>query len=279
MRRSIVFAPVTSDRRWGIPVAIKDNVAVAGDVTTHGTGAYGPPAAADCEVVRRVKEAGAIVIGRTHVPPLCAMACTESSAWGITRNPWDTARTPGGSSGGSAVAVAAGMVPFALGSDGAGSIRVPSAFCGLFGLKPQRGRISLAPMAEHWKGMTALGWLTRSVRDAAIVYDATLGSTDVDADRPPKPGQSFLEAANSEPQRLRIAWSVELPLPAKAMTRVDPRIKAAVHGTAELLTGLGHDVVERSPDYPPLLPLAATARCGPLIGAPSERRRMSITGD
>ena len=152
------------------------------------------------------------------------------------------------------------MVPFALGSDGGGSIRLPSAFCGLFGLKPQRGRISLAPMADHWHGMTALGWLTRTVRDAAIVYDATIGSTDLDADRPPPPEQSFTVAAESEPGRLRIAWSVELPLPAKLMTRVDPRVAAAVTGTAELLARLGHDVAQRTPDYPQLLPLAASAR-------------------
>jgi amidase len=244
----------------GIPVAIKDNVDVAGDVTTHGTGAYGADAATDCEAVRRVREAGAIVVGRTHVPPLCAMACTESAAWGVTRNPWDPSRTPGGSSGGSAAAVAAGLVPFALGSDGAGSIRIPAAFCGLFGLKPQRGRISLAPMAEHWHGMTSIGWLTRTVRDAAIVYDATQGSTDRDADRPLPPERSFTAAADRGPGRLRIAWSVTLPLPARAMTRVDPRVVAAVRETAALLGGLGHDVAERTPDYPELLPLAATAR-------------------
>lgn len=244
----------------GIPAAIKDNVDVAGDVTTHGTGAYGASASADCEAVRRVRAAGAIVLGRTHVPPLCAMACTESSAWGITRNPWDPGRTPGGSSGGSAAAVAAGMVPFALGSDGAGSIRLPAAFCGLFGLKPQRGRVSLAPLSEHWHGMTSIGWLTRSVRDAAVVYDATVGSTDTDADRPPSLDESFSSAAAREPGRLRIAWSLELPLPARAMTRLDPRVAAAVSGTAELLAGLGHEVVQRTPDYPQMLPPAAMAR-------------------
>src|SRR5205814_8381705 len=108
---------------------------------------------ADAEVVRRVREAGAIVIGRTNVPPLCAMCVTESSTFGITRNPWDLDRTPGGSSGGSAAAVAAGLVPAALGTDGAGSIRLPARFCGLLGLQPQRGRVSLAPHSEHWYGL------------------------------------------------------------------------------------------------------------------------------
>ena len=123
----------------GVPVAIKDNVDVAGDVTTHGTSAYGAPAPEDAEIIARVRAAGAIVVGRTNVPPLCALPATESATFGITRNPWDPDRTPGGSSGGSAAAVAAGMVPFALGSDGAGSIRLPSAYCGLFGLRPSAG--------------------------------------------------------------------------------------------------------------------------------------------
>ncbi len=165
-------SPGSGDERplLGVPVAIKDNVDVAGDVTTHGTSAYGAPAPEDAEIVARVRAAGAIVVGRTNVPPLCALPATESATFGITRNPWDPDRTPGGSSGGSAaaVAVAAGMVPFALGSDGAGSIRLPSAYCGLFGLKAQRGRVSLAPLPEHWHGMSVVGWITRSVRDSAL---------------------------------------------------------------------------------------------------------------
>lgn len=244
----------------GIPVAIKDNVDVADDVTTQGTRAYGAPAAHDCEIVRRVREAGAIVVGRTHCPPLCAMTCTESAAWGITVNPWNPACTPGGSSGGSAAAVASGMVPFAFGSDFGGSIRVPSAFCGLFGLKTQRGRMSLAPMAEHCYGMTVVGWLTRSVRDAAIVYDATMGSTDRDADHAPSPTQSFSAAAASDPGRLRIAWSIEPPSPMTLTTRVDERVKHAVRMTAELLHTLGHDVAERTPNYPQALAPAAAVR-------------------
>jgi amidase len=137
----------------GVPVAIKDNVDVAGDVTTHGTSAYGEPAAQDCEVVRRVRAAGAIVIGRTNVPPLCGLPVTESATWGVTRNPWNLDHSPGGSSGGSGAAVAAGLVGAALGSDGGGSIRCPAAYCGLFGLKAQRGRVSLAPHPDHWHGM------------------------------------------------------------------------------------------------------------------------------
>lgn len=247
----------------GIPVAIKDNVDVAGDVTTHGTEAYGAPAQQDCEIVRRVRAAGAIIIGRTNVPPLCAMPSTESQAWGITRNPWDTTRSPGGSSGGSAAAVAAGIVPLALGSDGGGSIRLPAAFCGLFGLKPQRGRVSLAPLPEHWHGMSSLGWLARDVTDAAIALDATFGNVPGDRDTPPAPATSFAEAAATEPGRLRIAWSTSVPAGLRGVVRVDADVRDAVRATAELLEQLGHEVVERAPDYPILLQQMISARVLP----------------
>ena len=154
----------------GVPVAIKDNVDVAGDVTTHGTNAFGPPAREDSEVVRRVRAAGAIVIGRTKVPPLCALTCTESPTWGVTRNPWDPALTPGGSSGGSAAAVAARAVALAHAGDGGGSIRIPASACGLVGLKPSRGRHTNAPEGEAWAGLVTRNvvsrgnnWLARSI--------------------------------------------------------------------------------------------------------------------
>ena len=130
-----------------MPVAVKDNVDVAGEVTTHGAGGHPAPATADSEVVRRLRDAGAVILGKTALCELAAYGhFTSSSAHGVTRNPWNLERSPGGSSGGSAAAVPAGMVPVALGSDGGGSIRIPSAFCGLFGLKPQRGRVPLAPL-------------------------------------------------------------------------------------------------------------------------------------
>ena len=127
----------------GVPIAVKDTQDVAGEITAFGTGCVDEPVQADSEVVGRLRAAGAIVIGKTNLPELAFAMFTESPTWGITRNPWDPTRVPGGSSGGSAAAVAAGLVPAATGSDGAGSIRLPAACCSLFGLKPQRGRVPL----------------------------------------------------------------------------------------------------------------------------------------
>jgi amidase len=233
----------------GVPVAIKDNTDVGGDVTTHGTNAYGEPAAADAEIVKRVRAAGAIVLGKTQVPPLCAMPCTESPTWGVTRNPWDVNRTPGGSSGGSGAAVAAGLVGAALGTDGAGSIRFPAANNGLFGLKPQRGRVTLAPLPEHWHGMSVAGWLTRSVGDAALMFDATMGNVPVDRDPPPPPARPFADAAAARPEKLRVAYSLRPP-PGTLAAGPDEDVRRAVLDTAELLRSLGHDVREQDLDIP-----------------------------
>jgi len=141
----------------GIPVAIKDEVYVKGQMNTFGTGAGAGPAAEDSAVVARLRAAGAIPIGITKVPELTMWAFTETKTWGITRNPWDLERTPGGSSGGSAAAVAAGLAPVALGTDGLGSVRIPAACCGLVGIKTQRGRVSFAPQENHWHGLSVIG--------------------------------------------------------------------------------------------------------------------------
>jgi amidase len=138
----------------GVPVAIKDEIDIAGEVTSRGTGAISARAAADAEVVRRLRDAGAIIVGKTTMPELGLWPFTESITWGVTRNPWNLERTPGGSSGGSAAAVAAGLVPAAIGVDGAGSIRIPAASCGIFGLKPQFGRVPRRPHdrdGSHWQ--------------------------------------------------------------------------------------------------------------------------------
>src|SRR5262249_50240685 len=143
----------------GVPIAIKDDMPVAGQSVTRGSRSYGPPANADGEVVRRLRAAGAIPIGITNVPELMIFPWTASAANGVTRNPWNPERTPGGSSGGSVAAVAAGMVPCATGSDGGGSIRIPAACCGLVGMKPTRGRVSSQPASEGWLGLSTFGAL------------------------------------------------------------------------------------------------------------------------
>jgi len=231
----------------GVPIAIKDDVDVAGEVTAWGTNAHGGPARADSEVVRRLREAGALIIGKTNVPELTLWPFTETATFGATRNPWDIQRSSGGSSGGSAAAVAAGLVGAAVGSDGAGSIRIPSAWCGLFGLKPQRGRVSLAPRSRAWHGLSVLGVLTRSVADTALFHDVASGSTDIDLDHAPPPQMSFAQAAASAPGRLKIAYSTSVPK--GTITRLDADQRRALENTVELLRSLGHDVSEHDPDY------------------------------
>jgi amidase len=231
----------------GVPVAIKDDTDVAGEITAFGTGAHGGPAREDAEVVKRLRAAGAIAIGKTNVPELTIWPFTESMTWGVTRNPWNLDRTPGGSSGGTASAVAAGLVGGGLGSDGGGSIRIPAAFCGLYGLKPQRGRISYAPFPEHWHGLSVYGPVVRRVADAALFLDATAGRGPGDADVPPPPDRPFAEAAASAPGRLRIAVSAKVP--PGLIAKVSDELLAALHATADLLRSLGHEVTEQDPDY------------------------------
>ncbi|ORV93017.1 amidase [Mycobacterium interjectum] len=225
----------------GVPVAIKDDVDVAGEVTTYGSGGHRPAVTSDGEVVRRLRAAGAVIIGKTNVPELMMFPYTESLTFGATRNPWNLKRTPGGSSGGSAAAVAAGLAPLALGSDGGGSIRIPATWCGVFGLKPQRDRVSLEPHDDAWYGLSVNGPLARSVLDAALFLDAT--STV------PGPEGEFVAAAARHPGRLRIALSTKGPTPLPV--RVGKAQLAAVHEAGALLRDLGHEVITRDPDYPP----------------------------
>jgi amidase len=231
----------------GVPIAVKDDIDVAGEVTALGTNAVAAPASADAEVVRRLRAAGAIVIGKTNVPELCIWPFTETATFGATRNPWDLQRAPGGSSGGSAAAVAAGLVGAALGSDGAGSIRIPSAWCGLFGLKPQRGRVSMAPRPRAWHGLSVNGVLTRRVADTALFHDVASGAIELDEDRPPPPTGSFAHAAAKAPGRLRIAFSSRVP--PGTIAKLDGDCERALSKTVELLRSLGHDVSEHDPDY------------------------------
>ncbi|MEI5672302.1 MULTISPECIES: amidase [unclassified Nocardioides] len=230
----------------GVPLVIKEEVDVEGAVTTFGGDANTTPAAADAELVRRLRAAGAVVVGKTTMPEFGAFPYTESVSRGYTRNPWDRSRTPGGSSGGTAVAVATGMVPAGIGGDGGGSIRIPSACCGLFGLKPQRGRVTTAPHPHLWWALGTAGPLTRTVLDSALVYDAIRGNVPGDLYTAGET-DSFVEAARREPGRLRIGWSTKA---VSLGVRPDPVHVRAVRDTARLLTDLGHDVREVDPRYP-----------------------------
>lgn len=219
----------------GVPVAIKDDIHIAGQVTAYGCDADPQPQPADSEVVARLRAAGAVIIGKTHVPELMATPFTESPTFGVTRNPWDPHRTSGGSSGGSATAVAAGLASAALGSDGAGSIRIPAACTGLFGLKPQRGRVPSAPDVDSHQGMAVFGPLTRTVADAGLIMDVIADG-----------GPSLAEAAATEPGRLRIAISTGLP---PIGVRPDAEQLSAVEATAAVLRDLGHEVSTRELDW------------------------------
>jgi amidase len=229
----------------GVPVAIKDNVDYAGEITAHGTAAYGEPATADSHVVRKLREAGAIVVGKTNLPELAIYGFTESPTWGDTRNPWDPSRTCGGSSGGSGVATAAGLCAIAHATDGAGSIRYPAAYCGLFGLKPQRNRVSLSPDREHWHGLSVSGCVSRTVIDTALYLDTIAGSVPGDFDSPPPLDRPLVEAARTPPGKLRIACTTKTILPVPK----DPEVIAAYEETIEVLRSLGHEVTEAAPRY------------------------------
>src|ERR671914_834184 len=172
----------------GVPIAVKDTEDVAGELTTWGTAVHGGPAERDNDLVARLRAAGAVILGKTNLPELAIIGDTEGPAFGVTRNPWDTDRSVGGSSGGSAAAVAAGLCAAATASDGMGSIRIPAANCGLVGLKPTRDRISLAPAGEHWHGLSVVGFEARSARDVALLM--SVGADDGElreaAARPPE---------------------------------------------------------------------------------------------
>jgi amidase len=228
----------------GVPIAVKDDIDLAGEVTAFGTNAHGPPAAEDAEVVKRLRRAGAVVIGKTNVPELTIWPFTESATFGVTRNPWDEQRAPGGSSGGSAAAVAAGLIGAALGSDGAGSIRIPAAWCGLFGLKPQRDRVPVAPKVRPWYGLSVNGAITRSVADTALFLDVV---SDGQSDGEPAGGGVFSQAAAMPPGRLRIAYSRRIP--PGVLSHVDGDAETALSEIVELLRSLGHEVKEQDPDY------------------------------
>jgi amidase len=225
----------------GVPIAIKDNRAVEGMPLTMCSDLFGDfVARRDAYFVRRLREAGFVIVGKTALPEMGILPTTESRRNGPTRNPWDLNRTPGGSSGGSAAAVAAGMVPVAHGNDGGGSTRIPAACCGLVGLKGARGRVSSGPDGGQ-SFLVSDGVLTRTVADSAQLFDVMAGYELGDANWAPPPAESFAAAAAREPGRLRIGMTLESPLEGAVL---DPVCERAVRDAAALLESLGHSVEE-----------------------------------
>ena len=221
----------------GVPVAVKDDQDVTGEPTSYGCPGPFPPATTDSATVQRLRAAGAIIVGKTNMPELGQWPFTEAAAFGVTRNPWQLDHTPGGSSGGSAAAVAAGLVPVAVGSDGAGSVRIPAAWTHLVGIKPQRGRAGGDVADDLFHGVSTVGPLARTVADAALLLDVLAGQQG-----------RFLAAANREPDRLRIAVALRPPFTG-VRSRLDPQVRTAVARVAQALVELGHDVVTDHPRY------------------------------
>lgn len=234
----------------GVPLLVKDlNTHIAGQRSGQGSRFY-----ADyrpdytSELVRRHQAAGFVIFGKTTTPEFGLSATTESLASGKTRNPWNPARIAGGSSGGSAAAVAAGVVPLAHASDGGGSIRIPASCCGLFGLKPSRGRVPMGPKrTEGWGGLSTHHAISRSVRDSAAMLDATHGMETGSRYVAPAAEGSFLSQLSRPPGRLRVALMLQTP----AGSSVDPQCVAAARQAAKLLESLGHHVEEAAPKIDP----------------------------
>jgi len=240
----------------GVPFLLKDGVEdVAGLPTGYGSaGMQRIVPTESAHVVRRYLDAGLVVFGKTNLPEFALKAVTDSRANGRTNNPWNLAHTPGGSSGGAAAAIASGIVPMAAGADGGGSLRIPAACCGLFGLRPSRGRVSCGPgMGEAWFGASSEGVISRSVRDTARALDAIAGAESGDAFTIAPPAMPYADSMLRPPRRLRIGFTTTSPLG----TDVHPEAVAAVADAARLLASLGHDVEEAAPEIDgPLL-----ARC------------------
>ncbi len=230
----------------GVPFLVKDLMAtIAGVPTSSGNKLWkNIPARVDSEMVRRWKKAGVLMLGKTNTPEFGLTPYTEPGAFGAAHNPWDLSRTPGGSSGGSAAAVSARIVPMASGGDGGGSIRIPASACGLFGLKPTRGRTPTGPeIGEAWHGFAIEHVLTRSVRDSAAMLDATQGA-DIGAPYyAPQQAGAYLQEVTARPGKLRIAFT-EKPMLGE---NVSPDVLQGLQETITLLKELGHEVVEATP--------------------------------
>jgi amidase len=247
----------------GVPIAIKDLRAVAGMPLTMCSDLFADYVPDyDAFAVRHLREAGFVIVGKTTAPEMGILPTTESRRFGPTHNPWQLDRTPGGSSGGAAAAVAAGMVPIAHGNDGGGSIRIPAACCGLVGCKPARGRISVGPEAGH-SFLTTDGVLTRTVADTARALDVLAGHELGDATWAPPPDGAYAGAARGEPGRMKIGLALNTPLEGAAL---DPICEAGARDAAALLESLGHELEEITPPWSNLELLSDFTRAfGPLI--------------
>ena len=231
----------------GVPIAIKDLAETKGIRTTFSSAPFAEYVP-DIEnaSVRRIKEAGFIIVGKTNAPEFGTVPQTESALNGICRNPWDVGFTPGGSSGGAAAALAAGMIPVAHGSDGGGSVRIPASCCGLFGIKPARGRVSNAPrFGEVMVGLVCEGAIARTVADAAALLDVMSGYETGDPYWAPPPERSFVEETREDPNPLRVGFT----LVGGNETPVEAEVADALRDGASLLESLGHEVVEIEPDW------------------------------
>jgi amidase len=242
--RAVDSAPGEAPFR-GVPIGIKDLAATAGIRTTYSSRAYADYVPDfDTAVVRRLRDAGFVIVGKTNTPEFGTVAFTESELNGATRNPWDPELTPGGSSGGAAAALAAGLVPAAHATDGGGSIRIPASCCGLFGLKPSRGRVSSAPFGSL-EGLSSAGPLTRTVEDAAHLLDVLAGYETGDPWWTPPPARPYAETFARAPDRLRIGTTSAPPIDVP----VDRECRAALADASELVATLGHHVHEISPPW------------------------------
>ncbi len=227
---------------FGVPISIKDLNETKGVRTTHGNSAFKDRIPDyDDDSVARIKNAGFLMLGKTNTPEFGTTPWTEPIAYGPARNPWDTERTPGGSSGGAAAALAAGLCTISQGSDGGGSIRIPASCCGLFGIKPSRGRVSHSPGSQSF--LSQNGPITRTVADAAALLDVLAGYTTGDAWFAPPPERPFADEVGRPPGRLYIAFTWQ----AEMSSAIAPGNQQAVREAAKLLEELGHDVVEAAP--------------------------------
>ena len=248
----------------GVPMLVKDLNETAGIRTTFSSRAFADYVpTSDSATVRRIKDAGFVILGKSNTPEFGITAVTESDLNGACRNPWNPERTPGGSSGGAAAAVAAGTIPLAHGSDGGGSIRIPASCCGLFGIKPSRGRVSPAPFVSGSLELSQSGPISVSVRDAAAFLDVLAGYEAGDAHWAPPPARPFLAEVGADPGRLRIAFTTEPAIPYP----VEPALVEVARAAADALAELGHDVIEATPPWVDEAALSAFAKLWQLTPA------------